>query len=200
MITIVIAEDQGMLRGALGSLLDLEADLHVIGQAGNGQEALHLLQTLQPNVCLLDIEMPLMTGLDVAEKVQEQQLATKVIIVTTFARPGYFERAIKAGVHGYLLKDGSSDALAQCIRQVVSGKREYAPELIVGAIGAGNPLSMREQNVLRLVADGYTAKEIAHTLFLSSGTVRNYISEIYQKLHAKNKMDAIIIAKEKGWI
>src|SRR5690606_30112561 len=124
----------------------------------------------------------------------------KVIILTTFARPGYFERAVKAGVYGYLLKDGSIDELAASIRRIMNGSKEFSPELIVSVIQDDNPLTDREQEILSLAAEGKTAKEIAKQLFLSSGTVRNYFSEITQKLEAKNKIEAISIAKEKGWI
>lgn len=200
MIKIVIAEDQRMLRGALGSLLDLEDDLEIIGQAENGEEALDKIISLKPDVCILDIEMPLLNGLDVAEEIKCQQSPCKVIILTTFARPGYFERAVKLGVHGYLLKDGSSDELADSIRSVMKGKNEFAPELIFGSMKNGNPLTKREQEVLRLVAEGWTIKEISSQLFLSSGTIRNYMSEIIHKLEVNNRIAAISIAKEKGWI
>lgn len=200
MIRIVIAEDQRMLRGALSSLLDLEDDLQVVGQASNGEEALALITELEPDVCLMDIEMPIMSGLQVAEELQKRKAKSKVIILTTFARPGYFERAVKAGVQGYLLKDGPSEQLAESIRRVMQGQREVSPELLFGVMENANPLSSREREILRLAADGKTAKEIAKTLFLSSGTVRNYLSDIFTKLDAKNRIEAIAIAEEKGWI
>lgn len=200
MIKIVIAEDQGLLRGALGSLLDFEDDLEVIAQVRNGKEALDAVLSLKPDVCLMDIEMPIKSGLEVAEELKELGSGCKIIILTTFARPGYFERAIKADVHGYLLKDGSSDELAVAIRNVVNGKREFASELIFGSMKEENPLTDREREVLRMVADGHTAKEIAAALFLSTGTVRNYMSEIISKLNVKNRIEAISIAEKKGWI
>lgn len=201
MIKVMIAEDQGMLRGALGSLLDLEEDIEVVGQAENGQEALSLITSLQPDVCLMDIEMPLKSGLEVAEELKSQQSPCRIIIVTTFARHGYFERAVKADVHGYLLKDGSSDDLAEAIRNIMKGKRQFAPELIFGSVKEShNPLTDREREVLRLVAEGKSAKEISAKLFLSAGTVRNYISEALNKLQVKNRIEAISIAEEKGWI
>jgi len=200
MIKIVIAEDQRMLLGALGSLLNLEEDLEVIGQAKNGEEALSKIISLKPDVCILDIEMPLLNGLDVAEEVKRLQPSCSIIILTTFARPGYFERAVKLGVDGYLLKDGPSDELADSIRRVVKGKNEFAPELIFGSIKNENPLTNREREVLRLVAEGNTIKEISVQLYLSSGTVRNYMSEIMNKLEVKNRIAAISIAEEKGWI
>ncbi|MCR8645111.1 response regulator transcription factor [Paenibacillus sp. N1-5-1-14] len=200
MIRIILAEDQRMLRGALGSLLDLEDDIEVIGQADNGEEALKLIHELKPDVCLMDIEMPLLTGLDIAEQLQMAKSSCKVIILTTFARPGYFERAVKAEVHGYLLKDGSSDDLAQSIRNVMAGKREMAPELIFGAFKEKNPLSERECEILRLASSGKTSNEIAASLFLSHGTVRNYLSEIMGKLEVKSRIEAIKLAEDKGWL
>lgn len=200
MIQIVIAEDQRILRGALGALLDFEDDMEVVGQSENGEEALKLVQDLQPDVCLLDIEMPVMSGLMVAEKLKEIGSNCRVIILTTFARPGYFERAIKAGVHGYLLKDGSVEELAESIRRVMQGKREFSQELILNSYQEDNPLTEREQEILLLAASGKTSKEISKELFLSSGTVRNYMSEILQKLEAKNKIEAIAKAEEMGWI
>jgi DNA-binding NarL/FixJ family response regulator len=200
MITIFIAEDQKMLLGALGSLLNLEPDMKVIGQAQNGKEAYRSILGLQPDVCLMDIEMPIKNGLEVADELSKLSIYSKIIILTTFARPGYFERAVKLGVHGYLLKDGSIEELADAIRKVVIGKRVFSPELSFEVIREENPLNLREQEILHLAEGGKTTKEITSTLFLSSGTVRNYISEIIQKLNAKNRNDAVNIAKRKGWI
>ncbi len=200
MIQVLIAEDQRMLRGALGSLLDLEEDIRVIGLAENGKEALSLIHSLQPDVCLIDIEMPIMSGLEVAEQLNQQNSNCHVIILTTFARPGYLERALKANVSGYLLKDGPSEDLAQSIRNVISGKKEISPELIFGSLKYENPLTEREIEILRLASSGMTTKEIAVQLFLSHGTVRNYLSEIINKLEAKNRIEAIMIAEEKGWV
>ncbi|PEZ04270.1 DNA-binding response regulator [Bacillus sp. AFS018417] len=200
MIRIIIAEDQRMLRGALGALLDLEDDIEVVGQAENGEEALRLIEKLQPDVSIMDIEMPIQSGLDVAETLRKQQSQCRVMILTTFARPGYFERAMKADVHGYLLKDSPSEDLAAAIRNVMNGKREISPELMFGLWQEQNPLTDREREVLLLAKEGKTANEIAKTLYLSSGTVRNYISDVLTKLNAKNRIEAITIAEEKGWI
>ncbi|MCI1592193.1 response regulator transcription factor [Heyndrickxia oleronia] len=200
MIRIFIAEDQRMLLGALGSLLNLEEDMEVIGQATNGEEALSSILKLDPDICLMDIEMPVKSGLDVAEALKKINTPTKIIILTTFARPGYFERAIKIGIDGYLLKDSSIEDLSDAIRQVISGKRMYSQELMFDLIREENPLTPREQEILKLAAEGKTTKEIMAALFLSSGTVRNYISEIIQKLEAKNRMEAVTIAQNKGWI
>ncbi|MCL6602574.1 MAG: response regulator transcription factor [Paenibacillus sp.] len=200
MISIIIAEDQRLLRGALASLLNLEDDIEVVGQAGNGEEALALIASIQPDVCLMDIEMPLVSGLDVAEALKAQASPCRVIILTTFARPGYFERAIKAGVHGYLLKDEPSDKLAEAIRRVMEGHREVSPELIFGSAREENTLSSREREIIKLAAFGQTASEIALSLHLSHGTVRNYISEMLNKLEVKGRIEAVRLAEEKGWI
>ncbi|MFZ4452525.1 response regulator transcription factor [Salibacterium aidingense] len=200
MIRLFIAEDQKMLLGALGSLLDMEKDMEVVGQTTDGQEALAWIDKLVPDICLLDIEMPGKNGLEAAEEIKQRKSSCKVIILTTFARPGYFERAVKSGVCGYLVKDSSIDELAASIRKVMEGERVYSPELMIEAMQEHNPLSARELEVLRLAAEGKTTKEMTHSLFLSSGTVRNYMSEILQKLDAKNRMEAIRIAEEKGWL
>ncbi|MEG9297747.1 response regulator transcription factor [Mangrovibacillus sp. Mu-81] len=197
MIRIVIAEDQRMMLGALGSLLDLEDDLEVVGKAGNGEEAISLVRSLHPDICIMDIEMPEKTGLEAAEELKGE--GCKVIILTTFARSGYFQRALKAGVKGYLLKDSPSEELASSIRLVMEGKRIYAPELMDDMYSEENPLTDREKEVLELVADGKNTKEIADELQLKTGTVRNYISTILDKLEVKNRIEAITHSKEKGW-
>jgi two-component system, NarL family, response regulator DesR len=197
MIKIVIAEDQQMLLGAFGSLLNLEEDMEVVGKASNGEEAVTLVKKLQPEVCIMDIEMPGKSGLEAAEELKG--LGCKVIILTTFARTGYFQRALKAGVSGYLLKDSPSEELANSIRSVMSGRRIYAPELMDDVYGEENPLTDREKEVLELVADGKNTKEIAEELSIKTGTVRNYISIILDKLEVKNRIEAITQSKEKGW-
>lgn len=197
MIRIVIAEDQRMVLGALGSLLDLEEDMEVVGKANNGEEVLKLIEQLQPDVCIMDIEMPIKTGLDAAEELKESNC--KVIILTTFARSGYFERARKAGVNGYLLKDSPSEELANSIRVIMDGRRIYAPELVDMAYEEENPLTDRESQVLELIANGKNTKEIASELFITTGTVRNYISVILDKLDVGNRIEAISRFKEKGW-
>ncbi|BDH63329.1 transcriptional regulatory protein DesR [Lysinibacillus sp. PLM2] len=201
MIRIVIAEDQGMLLGAMKSLLNMEDDMKVVGLAKNGEEAIQLVEQLQPDICIMDIEMPGKTGLDAAEFLFEQQYDCKIIILTTFARPGYFERARKAGVRGYLLKDSPIEELVQSIRTIMDGRRIFAPELVdfVYEDDSENPLTERESQVLELVAEGKTTKEIASELYLSTGTVRNYISTILDKLGVGNRIEAISRFKEKGW-
>ncbi|MGN7470684.1 response regulator [Brevibacillus sp. SAFN-007a] len=197
MIRIVIAEDQRMLLGALASLLDLEEDMQVVGRASNGEDAVKLVHLHQPDICIMDIEMPVKSGLDAAEELKDS--GCKVLILTTFARPGYFERALKAGANGYLLKDSPSEELASSIRSIMAGKRIYAPELVDEAYGQENPLTEREKEVLLLIADGKNTKEIASQLFLTTGTVRNYISVILDKLGVSNRIEAIMHSKEKGW-
>lgn len=200
MIRIIIAEDQRLLRGAMASLLDLEDDIEVAGEAGDGAEALALIERVQPDVCLMDIEMPLMSGLEVAEILKSRGCATKIIILTTFARPGYFERGVKAGIQGYLLKDEPVDKLADAIRRVMAGGREVSPELVFGSLREENPLSGREREILKLAAAGRSAGEIAAALHLSYGTVRNYISEILSKLAVKTRIEAVRLAEDKGWM
>lgn len=197
MIRIVIAEDQQMLLGAFGSLLNLEEDMDVVGKASNGDEAVALVKKFMPDICIMDIEMPGKSGLEAAEELKG--LGCKVIILTTFARTGYFHRALKAGVSGYLLKDSPSDELAGSIRSVMAGRRIYAPELMDDVYGEENPLTDREKEVLELVADGKDTKEIAEELSIKTGTVRNYISIILDKLEVKNRIEAITQSKEKGW-
>lgn len=197
MIRIVIAEDQRMLLGALASLLDLEEDMKVVGRASNGEDAVKLVHQHQPDICIMDIEMPIKSGLEAAEELKGS--GCKVMILTTFARPGYFERALKAGANAYLLKDSPSEELASSIRSVMAGRRIYAPELVDEAYGQENPLTEREKEVLELIADGKNTKEIASQLFLTTGTVRNYISVILDKLGVSNRIEAITHFKEKGW-
>ncbi|TFW21046.1 response regulator transcription factor [Massilia arenosa] len=201
MIRIVLAEDQTMLLGALAALLRLEEDLDVVGTARNGKEALELCRTLRPDVILTDIEMPLMTGLELAGALAAEALPSKVMIVTTFARSGYLRRALQAGVRGYLLKDAPAEALAAAIRSVHAGGRAIAPELALESWSAGeDPLSERERQVLRLAGEGKTSGEIAKLVHLSEGTVRNYLSEAISKLNAANRVEAFRLARDQGWL
>lgn len=200
MIRVVVAEDQSMVRGALAALLALEGDLAIVGRAADGAEAWQLIQTIQPDVLVSDIEMPRMTGLDLAEKIRESGSACRVLIVTTFGRPGYLRRAMDAGVAGYLLKDQPSEQLAAAVRKVASGQRVIAPELVEAAWSAPTPLNERERAVLKLAEEGRGNKEIAALLSLSPGTVRNYLSEAAQKLGAGNRVEAARIARANGWL
>ncbi|OIJ21336.1 DNA-binding response regulator [Anaerobacillus alkalidiazotrophicus] len=197
MIKIVIAEDQKMLLGALSALIDLEEDMTVVGRAGNGEEAVKLVRQHKPDICIMDIEMPGKSGLEAAEELKG--FGCKVIILTTFARSGYFERALKAGVYGYMLKDSPSDELTSAIRSAMSGKRIYAPELVDEVYSEENPLTDRENEVLVLMSEGKSTKEIASNLFITTGTVRNYVSSILDKLEVSNRIEAITRFKEKGW-
>jgi two-component system, NarL family, response regulator DesR len=201
MIRIVIAEDQALVLGALATLLGLEGDIDIIARVGDGAAALDAVREHKPDILLSDIEMPQLTGLDVAEAIAREGLAARVLIVTTFGRAGYLRRAMDAGVRGYLLKDTPADALAAAIRKVASGGRAIAPELAELAWDApANPLTDRERDVLRLADEGRSNKEIARQLDLSPGTVRNYLSEASAKLFAASRIEAGRIAREKGWL
>lgn len=200
MIRLVLAEDQAMVRGALAALLRLESDLAVVAEAGDGDAAWKAVREQQPDLLVTDIEMPGLTGLDLALKVQEAGLATRVVILTTFARAGYLRRALDAGVRGYLLKDAPSAQLAQALRQVHAGGRAIDPQLAVAAWGEDDPLSERERQVLRLAGEGVKSAEIAERLHLSQGTVRNYLSEAIGKLGAANRIEAYRTARAKGWL
>lgn len=200
MIRVVIAEDQAMVLGALAALLEIERDVEVVARAADGANALERCRELQPDVLLTDIEMPGMTGLELAAAIREAKLPTRVIILTTFARGGYLRRALEAGVAGYLLKDSPAAELANALRRVVSGGRAIDPELAAEAWGEIDPLTDRERQVLRRAGEGRTNAEIADELGLSEGTVRNYLSEASSKLGAANRVEAARIARDKGWL
>ncbi len=201
MIRVVIAEDQALVLGALAALLALEGDIDVVARAGDGVAALEAVRRHRPDVLLSDIEMPGLSGLDLAEAIVREQLATRVCIVTTFGRSGYLRRAMDAGVRGYLLKDAPSDLLAAAIRKVAAGGRAIAPELAEAAWDApANPLSERERDVLRLADEGKSNKDIARILDLSPGTVRNYLSEASAKLGAASRIEAGRVARDRGWL
>jgi two-component system response regulator DesR len=200
MIRVVIAEDQSMVLGALAALLDIERDIEVVGQARDGAEALELLRRTKPDIVLTDIEMPRLTGLELAQRIRDERLRPRVVILTTFARPGYLRRALDAGASGYLLKDSPSDKLADAIRRVNAGARAVDPELAAEAWGESDPLTDRERQVLRLAGDGRSGPEIAAELDLSEGTVRNYLSEAINKVGGRNRVDAARIARAKGWL
>lgn len=197
---VLLAEDQSMLRDALCQLLQLQPDVEVVYQAADGREAVALLSTEQVDVAILDVEMPYQTGLDVLEWMKEHQPAVKVIIVTTFKRPGYFERAVKADVDAYVLKERSIADLMKTIHTVLAGQKEYSPELMEVLMTHKNPLSHQELLVLEAAATGLSNKEIAEKLYLSNGTIRNYMSAILTKLVADNRTEAVRIAQDQGWI
>ncbi len=199
-IRVVVAEDQAMVRGALAALLATEGDIEVVGQAQDGSEGLELVLSLLPEVLLTDIEMPAMTGLELAAEIQRRRLPVRVVILTTFARAGYLRRALDAGVSGYLLKDAPAATLANAIRRIRAGARVIDPELAAEAWTEADPLTDRERQVLRYAGEGSTSAEIAQRLDLSEGTVRNYLSEAIGKLGASNRTEAARIARQRGWL
>jgi two-component system response regulator DesR len=200
MIRVVIAEDQAMVRGALAALLTTEGDFEIAGDAPNGRAALDLARTLLPDVLLTDIEMPELTGLELAAEIRRLHLPVKVVILTTFARAGYLRRALDAGVSGYLLKDAPASTLANAIRRIRAGARVIDPELAAEAWTEADPLTDRERQVLRYAGEGRSGAEIAELLNLSEGTVRNYLSEAISKLGAANRTEAARIAHQRGWL
>ncbi|HSE13781.1 MAG TPA: response regulator transcription factor [Rudaea sp.] len=200
MIRVVLAEDQAMVRGALSALLRLESDLDVIGSAANGEEAWTLIERDKPDIVVTDIEMPKLTGLELAQRIRERGVDCKVIILTTFARPGFLRRALDAGVGGYLLKDAPADQLAEALRKVHRGGRAIDPQLALEAWSGDDPLNDRERQVLRLAGEGMSAGDIAEQLHLSQGTVRNYLSEAIGKLGVGNRIEAYRLARQKGWL
>jgi two-component system response regulator DesR len=200
-IRVLLVEDQTMLRGALASLLDLESDLTVVAQAADGREAFKLALKYKPDVVVTDIEMPERTGLELAGDLKLSESTARVIILTTFARPGYLRRALDSGARGYLLKDRPASELAEAIRRVYSGLRSIDPALAAEAWTADDdPLSDRERQILQRAGDGRSSVDIAKELRLSEGTVRNYLSEVIAKLGAANRIDAARIARSRGWL
>jgi len=200
MIRVLLAEDQAMVRGALSALLRLESDLDVIGSAANGEEAWTLIERDKPDILVTDIEMPKLSGLELAQRIRDRGVECKVIILTTFARPGFLRRALDAGVGGYLLKDAPADQLAEALRMVHRGGRAIDPQLALEAWSGDDPLNDRERQVLRLAGEGMSAVEIAEQLHLSQGTVRNYLSEAIGKLGVGNRIEAYRLARQKGWL
>jgi len=200
MIRVVLAEDQAMVRGALTALLKLEPDIDVVATAADGEEAWRVLQQAKPDLLVTDIEMPGLTGLELAQRVQRYELACKVVIVTTFARAGFLRRALDAGVSGYLLKDAPAEQLADALRKVHRGGRAIDPQLAVEAWSESDPLNDRERQVLRFAGEGMSAVDIATQLNLSQGTVRNYLSEAIGKLGVGNRIEAYRLVRQKGWL
>ncbi len=198
MIRVVLAEDQAMVRGAFAGLLDLEPDIEVVAVAEDGEQGLAAVVEHRPDILLTDIEMPGMTGLELASRLKDDTV--RVVIVTTFARSGYLRRALDAGVSGYVLKDSPIDDLADTLRRVAAGNRVIAPELAVSAWGGSDPLTDREREVLREVGDGIPNSEIAERLHLAEGTVRNYLSSAIVKLGARNRTEAFAKAQEMGYL
>ncbi len=200
-IRVVLAEDQAMVLGALAALLEMEPDIVVVATAANGRDALRAAETLQPDVLVTDIEMPQMTGLEVAAALKVSRPKVRAVILTTFARPGYLRRAMDAGARGYLLKDRPAAELADAVRRVHQGLRVVDPGLATEAWNAEeDPLTDRERQILQRAGEGKATGEIAAELRLSEGTVRNYLSEAISKLGATNRVDAARIARAKGWL
>jgi two-component system response regulator DesR len=200
MIRVLLAEDQAMVRGALAALLRLESDIDVVASAADGEEAWRAVQQHKPDILVTDIEMPGVTGIELAQRVQRYELPSKVVIVTTFARSGFLRRALDAGVSGYLLKDAPAEQLADALRKVHRGGRAIDPELALEAWSEADPLNDRERQVLRFAGEGMSAGDIAARLNLSQGTVRNYLSEAIGKLGVGNRIEAFRLARQKGWL
>ena len=197
---LLIAEDQSMLRDAMSTLLSMEDSVESVLQAKNGKEAIELISTNDIDVAILDVEMPEATGLEVLEYIRSNNIDCKVVIVTTFKRMGYFERAIKNNVDAYVLKDRSIDELMKTINNVLAGNKEYSPELMENIFNSHNPLTNQEKIILLKIKEGLPNKEIANELFLSEGTIRNYISNILTKLNCKNRTEAVKKSTEEGWL
>ncbi|ADB53166.1 response regulator transcription factor [Conexibacter woesei] len=201
MIRVLLAEDQAMVRGAIASLLGLEHDIVVVAEVGRGDEVVGAAATSRPDVALLDIEMPGMTGLDAAAALHSALPDCKVVILTTFGRPGYLRRAMADGAAGFMLKDAPASELAAAIRRAVAGERIVDPGLAAAALSTGDsPLTPREREVLAAARTEGTVAELASALHLSHGTARNHLSAIMRKLGANSRIEAIRIAEERGWL
>ncbi|AUJ68822.1 MULTISPECIES: response regulator transcription factor [Pseudoalteromonas] len=200
MIKVFIVEDQALVRGAIAALLSLDREIEVVGEAENGQVAKEKLAKLTPDIVLTDIEMPQVTGLELAQHLQQKMPDTKVVIMTTFSKAGYIRRAITLGVNGFVLKEAPSEYLLSTLKKVMNGYKVIDPELALYALEDADPLTDKERKALRLASEGLKTAEIAGQLFLSEGTVRNYLSDAIAKLHATNRVDAARIAKQKGWL
>ncbi len=200
MIKVLIAEDQAMVRGALAALLELEDDIEIVASAANGHEALKEIVQLTQDIVLSDIEMPKMTGLELAAEISARGLACRIVILTTFARGGYLSRALDAGAAGYLLKDAPAEQLADAVRRVHRGLRVVDPELAVSALAEPDPLNDRERQILRRAGRGLTTAQIAQEIHLTEGTVRNYLSDAMGKLGAVNRVEAARTARDRGWL
>jgi two-component system response regulator DesR len=203
MIRVLLAEDQAMIREALAALLSFEDDMEVVAQVGRGDEVTSAAQETKPDVALLDIEMPGMDGLTAAAALRRACPDIKVIILTTFGRPGYLRRAMESGASGFIVKDSPADKLARTIRDVLAGQRVIDPDLAAAALAEGaSPLTPRERDVLAVAArnDGATLAQIARAVYLSEGTVRNYLSSCIQKTGARNRAEAVRIAQDRGWL
>ena len=201
MIRVLLAEDQVMIREALAALLSFEDDIEVVAQVGRGDEVTKAAAESKPDVALLDIEMPGMDGLTAAKDLKQRDPGIQIVILTTFGRPGFLRRAMESGVSAFLVKDSPADKLTQTIRRVLAGEKVIDPDLAAAALADGlNPLTPRERDVLQAAANGGTIAEIAASLYLSEGTVRNYLSACIQKTGARNRAEALRIASGRGWL
>jgi two-component system response regulator DesR len=201
MIRVLLAEDQAMVRGALGALLTLEGDFELVAEVSRGDEVVPAALAARPDVALLDIEMPGIDGLEAAAALRQALPGCRVLILTTFGRPGYLRRAVESGVAGFIVKDAPATELADAVRRVTRGERVIDPNLALAALDEGNnPLTPREREVLDAASRGAGVAEIAAQLFLSEGTVRNYLSEAIQKVGARNRVEAAHVARQKGWL
>ncbi|MEV0148848.1 MULTISPECIES: response regulator transcription factor [unclassified Nonomuraea] len=201
MIRVVLADDQALVRGALASMLGLEPDIEVVAQAGSGEEALEAVARTRPDVALIDVQMPGMDGLDVTERVRALVPSCRVVICTTFGRPGYFARAMRNGASGFVVKDSSPEHLVDTVRRVHAGLRVVDPALAAESLASGaSPLTARERDVLREARQGGTVSEIARALHLSNGTVRNHLSAAIGKTGAATRAEAALIAEDRGWL
>ncbi len=200
-IRIVLADDQALVRGALAALLDLEPDLEVVGQAADGEQVLRLVADTLPDVVLMDVEMPGGGGIEATARVRARFPGVRVLVVTTFGRPGYLRRAMEAGASGFVVKDTPAHALADAVRRAHAGLRVVDPVLAADSLALGrSPLTARESEVLRSAATGATIAQLADTLHLTEGTVRNHLSAAIGKTSARNRADAVRIARDAGWL
>ena len=200
-IRILVADDQALVRGAIAMMLDLEDDIEVVAQASNGREAIDAVARAEVDVVLVDVEMPVMDGITAAAHIHREHPAVKILMVTTFGRPGYLRRAMEAGASGFVVKDAPSDSLASAVRKVMDGQRVVDPDLAAESLAASNnPLTERERDVLRAASAGGTTADVAHALFLSPGTVRNHLSSAIRKTGARTRAQATQIARDNGWL
>lgn len=200
-IRILVADDQALVRGAIAMMLDLEDDIEVVAQASNGREAIDAVAQGEVDVVLVDVEMPVMDGITAAAHIHREHPAVKILMVTTFGRPGYLRRAMEAGASGFVVKDAPSDSLASAVRKVMNGQRVVDPDLAAESLAASNnPLTERERDVLRAASAGGTTADVAHALFLSPGTVRNHLSSAIRKTGARTRAQATQIARDNGWL
>ncbi len=200
MIRVLIAEDQTLVRGALAALLAMEEEIEVVAEAADGEEAINQALATHPDIALVDIEMPKLSGLSVIEHLSNHEPSCKTLILTTFARPGYLQRAIRSGASGYILKDARIEDVVAAIFMAHRGQKIFNTELMMDAMTDPNPLTDREIDILRLVKAGLSTRDIAARLYLSEGTIRNYMSEVLAKLAVQSRQEAVRKTEEQGWL